>query len=236
MPQPAPPERARLGLVFLAVLLLWLVGTATYALAQTQAPPDSLLPGTAPVDTSKGAPAAPDSLIHQAVAPAAADSLVHQTVAPDSLAQVPVTPDTLLQAPATSDSTRKAAAQPAPGAPPAGKAGKPFEQIPLATNYGESHMGSNLAIAGGVALIGVSFVLGHAANDTYDAYLRETDPQQIDELYDRTVLLDRGASGTLLLGEALVCAGLYGRFLRHPPNAVMAFRLEPGRCAVSYRF
>ena len=146
-----------------------------------------------------------------------------------------MTPDTLLQAPATTDSTRKAAAQPA-AAPPAGKAGKPFEQIPLATNYGESHMGSNLAIAGGVALIGVSFVLGHEATNTYDAYLRETDPQQIDELYDRTVLLDRGASGTLLLGEALVCVGLYGRFLRHPPNAVMAFRLEPGRCAVSYRF
>lgn len=236
MPQPAPPERARLGLVLLAVLLLWLVGTASYALAQTQAPPDSLLPRTAPVDTSKGAPAAPDSLVHQAAAPAATDSLVHPATAPDSLAQVPVKPDTLLQAPATTDSTRKATAQPAPGAPPSGKAGKPFEQIPLATNYGESHMGSNLAIVGGAALIGVSFVLGHEANNTYDAYLRETDPQQIDELYDRTVLLDRGASGTLLLGEALVCVGLYSRFLRHPPNAVMAFRLEPGRCAVSYRF
>jgi hypothetical protein len=54
------------------------------------------------------------------------------------------------------------------------------------------------------------------------------------ELYDRTVLRPRRERNSLL-GEALVCVGLYGRFLRHPPNAVMAFRLEPDD-AVSYRF
>jgi hypothetical protein len=158
--------------------------------------------------------------------------------APDTLSvSPPDTPaatasDTLAQAPAAADTLRRAAVAPAPSAPPAGK---PFQQIPLATNYGTSHALSNLAILGGVALIGASFALGSKANATYDAYLRETDPAEIDELYDRTVWLDRSSSGSLLLGEVLVCLGLYGRFLSHPLNA-MAWRLEPGRCALSYRF
>jgi hypothetical protein len=163
--------------------------------------------------------AAPDSSapIHAA----APDTLVH-LAAPDTLAHAPAAADTLAHTPAVGDTVRRASA-------------KPFEQIPLATNYGSRHTLSNLAIIGGVALIGASFALGNAANDAYDAYLRETDPGQIDELYDRTVALDRGSSGSLLLGEALVCLGLYGRFLSHPTNA-LAWRLEPGRCALSYRF
>src|SRR5204862_178311 len=87
---------------------------------------------------------------------------------------------------------------------------------------------------GGVGLIGASFALGSKANATYDAYLRETDPAEIDALYDRTVWLDRSSSGSLLLGEVLVCLGLYGRFLSHPLNA-MAWRLEPGRRAAHCR-
>jgi hypothetical protein len=92
-----------------------------------------------------------------------------------------------------------------------------------------------VALGSGAALVGASFLLGQRANDTYDAYLHETDPDQIDRLYDRTVLYDRGASGSLLAGEGLLCFGLYWRFLRHPPPRV-ALMVEAGRCAVSYRF
>ena len=90
-------------------------------------------------------------------------------------------------------------------------------------------------MAGGAALVGASFLMGRRANDTYDAYLRETDPVRIEQLFDRTVRYDRAASGSLLAGEAMLSVGLYMRFLRRPPTRV-GLTLEAGRCAVSYRF
>lgn len=87
----------------------------------------------------------------------------------------------------------------------------------------------------GALLIGASFLLGHRANETYAAYRRETDPTQIERLFDRSVWLDRGSSGSLLLGESLLCVGLYSRFLRRPPGP-LSWRIEPQRCAVSYCF
>lgn len=118
-----------------------------------------------------------------------------------------------------------------PAAPPAGL----FPTVPIATESPVRHTWSYVAMGSGVVLVGASFLLAHQANDAYAAYLRETDPTQIETLFDRTVLLDRSSSGALLLGEALLCLGLYDRFLRKP-TAAMAWWLEPGRCAVSYRF
>lgn len=105
----------------------------------------------------------------------------------------------------------------------------------MLVDSGGSHTWSYVAMGSGVALVSASFLLGRRANDTYDAYLRETDPSQIDHLFDRTVLYDRAASGSLLLGEALLCVGVYWRFLRRPQPRV-SLMLGTERCAVSYRF
>ena len=98
-----------------------------------------------------------------------------------------------------------------------------------------SHTWSYVAMGSGAAMVGASFLMGRRANDSYEAYLRETDPSRIDELFDRTVLYDRAASGSLLLGEALLCVGVYWRFLRRPTPSV-SLLLGTERCAVSYRF
>jgi hypothetical protein len=111
----------------------------------------------------------------------------------------------------------------------------PFERVPLSNGSGTPHTWSYAAMGTGVTLIGASFLLGHRANETYAAYLRETDPARIEVLFDRSVLLDRSSSGSLLLGESLLCLGLYGRFLRRPTGP-LAWSLSPQRCAVSYRY
>ena len=111
----------------------------------------------------------------------------------------------------------------------------PFPVVPIATETPGRYTWSYVAMGSGVALVAASFVLARRANDTYADYLQETDPNRIESLFDRTVWLDRSSSGSLLLGEALVCVGLYTRFLRKPPGPV-AWRVEPARCAVSLRF
>ena len=122
-----------------------------------------------------------------------------------------------------------------PAADTLARRASPFERVPLSTGSGARYTWSYAAMGTGAALIGASFLLGHQANDSYAAYLRETDPSRIQELFDRAVWLDRGSSGSLLLGESLVCLGLYGRFLRRP-SGPLAWSLSPQRCAVSYRY
>lgn len=112
----------------------------------------------------------------------------------------------------------------------------PFPRVPILNGARQSHTWAYVTIGSGAALVGASFLLARRANDTYDAYLRETDEGQIERLFDRTVLFDRAASGSLLGGEALICAGLYMRFLRRPSTARVGVTLEARRCAVSYRF
>ena len=113
----------------------------------------------------------------------------------------------------------------------------PFSQVPLGNETPTHYAWSYAAMGSGAVLVGGSFLLGHRANDTYDAYLRETDPSQIERLFDRSVWYDRGSSGSLLAGEALLCLGLYGRFLHRPQaRASLAWQIEPGRCAFRYRF
>lgn len=125
------------------------------------------------------------------------------------------------------------------GTPAAGadaRAASPFPEVPLPEPPRASHAWAYATIAGGVALVGLSYALSDRANARYDAYLRSTDPERIDDLYDETVALDRWSTATLVSGEALVLAGLYLRFLRRPPAARVALEPFPGGCALSFRF
>lgn len=125
------------------------------------------------------------------------------------------------------------------GAPAAGAdstAAAAFPEVPLPAPPRVSHTAAHATIAGGLALVGLSFALSDRANDRYDEYLRSTDPARIDELYRETVSLDRWSTATLLGGEALVMTGLYLRFLRRAPQDRLTLHATPGGCAVSFRF
>lgn len=100
----------------------------------------------------------------------------------------------------------------------------------------QSHFGAYLALASGVGLVATSFVLRDRANSTYDEYLVATDPEEITELYDRTVLYDRVSSASLITGELLIVGGLYLRFLRPQPPSRVSLLLGPDRCALAYSF
>jgi len=88
----------------------------------------------------------------------------------------------------------------------------------------------------GAALIGSSFLFAERADDAYSDYLAATRPDRIERLYDRAVLNDRLSSGSLLTGEALLAAGIYLRFVRRPPAGRLTLAVEPGRCALAWRF
>jgi hypothetical protein len=118
--------------------------------------------------------------------------------------------------------------------PPATPA--PFETIPLPANQRHGHLLAYSSLLVGAGLIGGSFVLSAQANDKYDEYLAETDPEQIDRLYDETVRLDKLSSGALISGEVLVALGLYLRFLRHPAESRVQVSVSPARCSLGVRF
>jgi hypothetical protein len=112
----------------------------------------------------------------------------------------------------------------------------PFTDVPQATPPRRSYTLAYASLATGVALIGVSFVYSNRANHAYDRYLVETDPAEIERLYDRTVHNDRLSSASLLSGNVLVAGGLYLRFLRQPPATRVSLLLGPERCALAWRF
>lgn len=116
------------------------------------------------------------------------------------------------------------------------QAASPFPEVVVEQPPRRSHTLAYASLASSVVLIGGSFVLTQQADDAYDAYLRETDPGRIETYYDRAVLYDRVASGSLLAGELLLVTGIYLRFLRHPQDRRIQFALGPGRCALSLRF
>jgi len=89
---------------------------------------------------------------------------------------------------------------------------------------------------GGVAMVGGSFVLRDAANDTYDDYLTATDPDEIASLYDRTTTYDRLSSASLVAGELFLVGGLYLRFLRPQKTSRLSVTIGPERCALAYSF
>lgn len=112
----------------------------------------------------------------------------------------------------------------------------PFPIVPFEAPVRRSHAWAYVTLAGGAGLIGVSFAFERRADRAYDAYLTSTDPHEIDKLYDRTVLNDRLSQASVLCGEALIAAGIYLRFIRHPAGSSLSLDLRPGQCGVSLRF
>lgn len=112
----------------------------------------------------------------------------------------------------------------------------PFAEVPLSAAPRASYRTAYFSLAVGAGLIGASFTFSRRANDAYDRYLAASDPAQILIHFDETERYDRWSSASLLTGEALIATGLYLRFLRPPPSARLSLSLDPGRCAVSYRF
>ena len=123
--------------------------------------------------------------------------------------------------------------------PPAraeGQPAGPFPVVPFEAPARRSHTWAYVTLASGAGLIGISFAFERRADRAYDAYLASTDDRVIDELYDRAVLNDHLSQASVLCGEALVAAGLYMRFIRHPTGSPLSLDLRPSRCAVSLRF
>jgi hypothetical protein len=116
------------------------------------------------------------------------------------------------------------------------RAAEPFPVVPLETPATRRHTWAYVTMAGGAALVGLSFSFSGKADDAYAAYLVSSDPVQIERLYDRAVANDHRAQASLLTGEALIAAGLYMRFIRRPGPSKVSLSLRPSRCALSYRF
>jgi len=115
-------------------------------------------------------------------------------------------------------------------------AAEPFSTVVLPSQKKTSHTFAYATMLAGAGLIGGSFVWRDQANERYDRYLEATDPAEISRLYDETTRLDRVSSGALIVGEVLIAAGLYLRFVRHPSTERVSLSVSPDRCALSLRF
>lgn len=122
------------------------------------------------------------------------------------------------------------------GPAPAAAADSPFPRVPLSDTSRPSHRAAYACLAAGAGLVGVSFAYSHRANQEYERYLVASEPQEILRRFDETERYDRLSNGTLLAGEALLAVGVYLRFLRSPPASRLTLAVDPGRCAVSFRF
>ena len=121
----------------------------------------------------------------------------------------------------------------------------PFEVIPPRSNEGHSHrLAWGTAIAG-VVLVGASFPLANEADRRYDAYLAETDVDQIEEQFQSTLRMDNYAKASLLVGEVLLATAVWMRFVHtsHESRVTTAesrerftLHVRPGRCALALRF
>ena len=113
----------------------------------------------------------------------------------------------------------------------------PFEVVPRKSTGQGSHRLAYVTALVGVGLVAASFPLEHAADERYAAYLGETDVTKLDERFAATERMDRLASASLLVGEALIATAVWMRFVHHPnaqPRVTLAMR--PDRCALSLRF
>jgi hypothetical protein len=112
----------------------------------------------------------------------------------------------------------------------------PFESVPLEPPARPPHRLAYGALLTGAGLVGLSFAVTDRANRTYDRYLDDALPAEVDHLYDETVRLDRLSAAALLTGETLLVTGVWLRFLRRPVPPRVALTLDASRCAVSLRF
>ncbi len=131
-----------------------------------------------------------------------------------------------------------AASAEAPTAPP-------FEVIPARSSDGHTHkLAWGTAIAG-VVLVGASFPMAAEADRRYDAYLVETDVDQIEDRFQSTLKMDNYAKASLLVGEVLLATAVWMRFVRSPQASRATARMtperitldvRPDRCALALRF
>lgn len=120
-----------------------------------------------------------------------------------------------------------------------------FEVIPPRAVDGRSHkLALGTAIVG-VVLVGASFPLAAEGDRRYDAYLAETDVEQIEDRFQSTLKMDNYAKASLLVGEVLLATAVWMRFVRTPHDSRVTTRdtterlrldVRPDRCAVSLRF
>jgi hypothetical protein len=113
----------------------------------------------------------------------------------------------------------------------------PFEVVPRRATTQASHRLAYFTALAGAGLVIASFPLEHAADQRYAEYLRETDVTKLDERFTATERMDRLASGTLLVGEALLATAVWIRFVHHPGvQHRVTLAVATDRCALSLRF
>jgi hypothetical protein len=129
------------------------------------------------------------------------------------------------------------AAAPALAACARAQAEAPFEVVPRRATDSNPHRIAYITALAGVGFVIASFPLEHEADQRYAAYLTETDITKIDERFAATERMDRLASGSLLVGEALIAAAVWLRFVHHPSaQHRITLAMRPDRCALSLRF
>jgi hypothetical protein len=124
-------------------------------------------------------------------------------------------------------------------------AASPFEVVPAPPGGGTSHKLAWGAAIAGVVLVGVSFPLANEADRRYDAYLAETDVEQIEERFQATLRMDNLAKASLLAGEVLLATAVWIRFVHsknesrvagREPSERLSLDVRPDRCALALRF
>jgi hypothetical protein len=117
------------------------------------------------------------------------------------------------------------------------QADTPFEVVPRHATGQPSHRLAYITALAGVGLVIASFPLEHAADERYAEYLSETDVTKLDERFAATERMDRLASSSLLVGEALLATAVWLRFVHHPSaQHRVTLAMRPDRCALSLRF
>jgi hypothetical protein len=116
------------------------------------------------------------------------------------------------------------------------QAAGPFPEVPLPPPTKKSNTWALVTFGTGAVLLAGSFALSDAADRHYSEYLRATDPDDIQNLYNSAVLYDRLSGGAVIAGEVLLATGVYLAFLHHPTTSHISLALDPSRVGVSLRF
>jgi len=122
----------------------------------------------------------------------------------------------------------------AQSAPAPADTASPFEVVPRSVTPRHSMKWSWITAIAGAALVGASFPLADEADRRYDAYLKETDVNRLDERFHATQRMDRLASGALLTGESLLATAVWLRFVRADRRVALDVRTD--RCTVAVSF